>query len=349
MIPRSMTLPLAVLAWAVLAPVALAEEQQTLNWPSRIIQLKAESAEAKPPVVTSLSLHRSGLLAAAGDDHIVRVWDMAKASIVQRLEGHTDWVRSIAYSPTEDLLATAGNDKKIILWNALTGEKLKDFVEHPQAIAAIAFSRDGKFLAATGFENKVRVYEVTLAKLVMEFDGPCDDLRALSFSPNHRYLACGGRSGALRVWNVQTGEVALEDKLHAQRIRSIDFSPDGSLLASCGEDRQVMVRDVFTGAEPFALPRRPAKVMTMAFYGDHQLATAGSDNLIRLWDIKNKSETGRLTGHTGSVATIVFGDKVLVSAGYDTTVRMWKMEDHVAAQPRPMPRIGALPGESEIK
>lgn len=349
MIPRSMKLPLAMLACLALADVTAAEEQKSLSWPSRIIQLKQESAEVKPPVVTTLSVHSSGLLAAAGDDHIVRVWDLGKGLIVQRLEGHTDWVRSIAYSPTDDILATAGNDKTIIFWNALTGEKMKVFIEHPQAIAMIAFSRDGKYLAATGFENKVRVYDVTLGKLVQEFEGPCEDLRALSFSPNHKYLACGGRNGGVRVWNLQSGEVALEDKLHTQRIRSIEFSPDGNLLASCGEDRTVVLRDVMTGAEPVTLPRRPCKIMAMAFYGNKQLATAGSDNLIRLWDVENHTETGRLTGHTGSVAAIVFGDKTLISAGYDTTVRLWKMDDQVVERPRATPLIGELPGATNFK
>ena len=86
--------------------------------------------------------------------------------------------------------------------------------------------------------------------------------------------------------------------------------------------------------------------MTMAFYGNSQLATAGSDNLIRLWDLENQQEIGRLSGHSGTVATMVFGDKTLISAGYDTTVRVWKMNEHLAEQPMATPRIGAIPGEA---
>jgi WD40 repeat protein len=344
-----MLLPLAWLAIAMPVTDARAEEQKTLNWPSRVIQLKAESAEAKPPVITTLSLHASGLLAAAGDDHIIRVWDVSKGTMVQRLDAHTDWVRSIAYSPKADILATSGNDKTIVFWNALTGEKQKDFVEHPQAVAIIAFSADGKFLAATGFEDKVRVYDVTLGKLVMEFEGTCRDMRALAFSPNHKYLAAGGRNGTVRVWSLADEKVVLEDTEHTQRIRSVEFSPDGTLLASCGEDRQIVVRNVATGDAPVKLPRRPCKVLSMAFYGNKQLATGGSDNLIRLWDLENQTEIGRLTGHTGSVAALVFGDKTLISAGFDTTIRIWKMEDNIAEHPAGLPRIGALPGETETK
>jgi WD40 repeat protein len=338
---RSACLSLAML---LAAHVAHSEEHVALNWPSRIIQLKAETTDAKPPVVSALSLHRAGLLATAGDDHVVRVFDLSKGTMVQRLEGHDDWVRTIAYSPVGDLLASAGNDKRILFWNALSGDKLKIFAELPSAIAVIIFSADGKYLAATGFEDKVRVYEVATGELVVELDGTCRDMHALAFSPDGRYLAAGGRNGKVRVWTWQNKQVAHEDEQHKQRIRSIEFSPDGSLLASCGDDRQVIVRPM-AGGTAFALPRRPAKIMAMAFSGNAQIATAGSDNLIRLWDLGTKQEMGRLTGHTGTVAALVFGDKTLISSGFDTTVRVWNMETNVAREPGVIvPRVGRRGG-----
>jgi WD40 repeat protein len=340
---RSLRLPLVLLALGLLARGLAAEESKNLKWPSRIIQLKAESDAVRPPVLTALSLHSSGLLAAAGDDHLVRVWDLSKGLMVQRLEGHTDWVRSVAYSPTGEILASAGNDKRIIFWNALTGEKVKVFAEHPEAITMLTFSHDGRFLATTGFEDKIRIYEINLGKQVMELSADSRDMRALMYSPNDKYLAAGGRSGKVQVWNLENGEVVLEDEEHRQRIRSVEFSPDGTLLASCGEDRRIVVRNIATGAAPFVLPRRPAKIMAMTFYGNKQLASAGSDNLIRLWDLESQQEMGRLTGHTGTVAALVFGDKTLISTGFDTTIRVWSMEEQVAEQPLNTPRVGALP------
>jgi WD40 repeat protein len=331
---------LATVAWAV---PARAQERGALEWPSRIMEL-SPSASAKPPVVTALSLHASGLLAAAGDDHLVRVWDLAEGTLLHRLEGHTDWVRSAVYSPTDDLLATAGNDKQILLWHAQTGEKQQVLAAHPEAIAMLAFSPDGKFLAAVGFEATVRVYDLALGRVALELEGTCADQRAVAFSPSGKYLAAGGRCGKVRVWSLADGEVALEDAEHGRRVRAIAFSPDGKWLASCGDDRQVVVRDVAAGAAPIKLPPRPAKVMTLLFHGNDQLATAGSDNLIRLWDLETVQEVGRLSGHTGTIAALAGRDRTLISAGYDTTVRVWRMGDRVAEQPPATPRVGGLPG-----
>src|SRR5213078_1241300 len=101
--------------------------------------------------------------------------------------------------------------------------------------------------------------------------------------------------------------------------------------------------------EGYSLPPRPAKILSLAFYSPNHLATAGSDNQIRLWDVTTKSEVGCLKGHTGSVAALECKEKVLVSAGYDTTVRIWDVGDQVAGAKSDTPRrVGARPTDTKV-
>ena len=72
----------------------------------------------------------------------------------------------------------------------------------------------------------------------------------------------------------------------------------------------------------------------------NHLAAAGSDNLVRLWDVARQEELGLLTGHTGSIAALECHDKVLISAGYDTTVRIWSIADRVAGAEAIPPKVG---------
>jgi WD40 repeat protein len=118
-------------------------------------------------------------------------------------------------------------------------------------------------------------------------------------------------------------------------VRAISFSPDGTYIASAGEDRLIHVLPLAEGRSGFTFPSRPAKVLALAFYGPRQLAVAGSDNLVRLWDVAEQRETGVLAGHTGTIAALECQGKVLISAGYDTTVRVWSVTDHVASRPVP--------------
>ena len=317
----------------------------TVNWPSRAIQLPPDDGQLKPPVVTAVRLHRDGqMLATAGDDHLVRVWNLADGKRLQRLDGHIDWVRAIDYSPDGKWLASAGNDRRILLWDAATGALGRELAKHEQAIAGLRFSHDSSRLATVGFSGSVRIYDVLQGTLVLERTAPCQDMRTVAFSPDDAVFACGGRSGAIRLLSTSQGEMLRDVVAHRQRIRAIAFSPDGSFLASAGEDRQVHIVPTAHEASSYRLPARPCKVMALVFYGPHLLATAGSDNQIRLWDVAEKNEIGILSGHTGSVAALDCQDGVLVSAGYDTTIRIWTIGDRIAGDKSPAEkRVGTRP------
>jgi len=323
---------------------ANANETREVSWPSRVVQLPPDEDDHRPPVVTAVRVHREGqLLATAGDDHRVRVWSLADGKLVHKLEGHTDWVRTVDYSPDGSILASAGNDRQIIFWNATSGEQIEVFSIQQAAVAAIRFSHDGKRLVAVGFEETVRIFDTVSKQLIVRLPAPCQDMRTATFSHDDQLLAIGGRCGSIRLFAMPQGELVRDIPAHRQRIRAIAFSSDGSYVASSGEDRLIHVTPL-AGGQGYALPPRPAKVLSIAFYGPQHLATAGSDNQIRLWDVATRSELGLLRGHTGSVAALECKDKVLVSAGYDTTVRIWDVGDQVAADPAQTPgRVGARP------
>jgi WD40 repeat protein len=325
-----------------------ADELRVISWPSRVVPLPPDASDQKPPVVTAVRLHKAGqLLATAGDDHLVRVWNLADGKLVHRLDAHTDWVRTIDYSPDGRVLASAGSDRRIIFWEAASGLKRGVLATHQAAIAAIRFGHGGQLLAAAGFEGVVRLYDVPGQRLIAQPAAPCQDMRAVAFSPDDQLLAAGGRCGSIRLISALRGELIRDIPAHRQRIRTIAFSPDGGYLASSGEDRMIHISPLADGTRGYRLPPRPTKVLSLVFFGNQHLASAGSDNLIRLWDVAARKEIGILRGHTGSIAALECQEKVLISAGYDTTVRIWEVGDQVAggAAERPA-RVGTRPIES---
>ena len=81
---------------------------------------KAIPVDSDQPVVSTVSLHPAGkLLVTAGDDHVVRVWDLASGLQISQLKGHTGWIRSSAFIPNSTLVLTAGDDGNLWLFDVL--------------------------------------------------------------------------------------------------------------------------------------------------------------------------------------------------------------------------------------
>jgi WD40 repeat protein len=324
---RSATAGIAC-ALAIACFSAVAEEQARVQ-PTRIIEHEAQTADDRPPVITAVAiLNGGGLVATAGDDHIVRVWSTSTGKVVHALATHADWVRTLAFSPDGQTLASAGDDKQIVLWDVNTGKEKRRMPTHERAVYSVAYSPDGLRLAAVGFENVVRLYDAAGGQLIQELEGPCADLRSVVYSPDGTQLAAAGRNGQIRVWSMPAATVALNIDGGRNRIRTLAYLPQGAQLVSAGESRTIVIWDAQSGQRHGELKPQSGKVLSMVVCGQDFIATGGSDNLVRVWNWRTQQETNRLQGHTGSVATLAFDStsSTVISGSFDTTVRVWKLD-----------------------
>ena len=122
------------------------------------------------------------MLAGAGPDDQVRLWDVASGSQKASLVGHTASVRSVAFSVDGATLASAGDDRTVRLWHVSDRALLATL--QGVDVGAVAFtSRSHRLAGADG--RGVLFWDTDPARVVSRI---CRDHPALTQAQWQLYL-----------------------------------------------------------------------------------------------------------------------------------------------------------------
>ncbi|MEU4645771.1 WD40 repeat domain-containing protein, partial [Micromonospora sp. NPDC023814] len=208
------------------------------------------------------------LLATAGSDGTVRVWDAsdprAIAPVGQPLHGHTGTVTAVAFGRVGDidLLATASFDGTVRVWDVsdpraitLVGEPLRG---HTGTVMAVVFGRVGglDLLATASFDGTVRVWDVSDPRAITlvgePLRGHTGTVTAVAFGRvgDIALLATASDDETVRVWDASDPRAItpLGEPLrgHTDTVWAVVFGRVGDLdlLATAGTDRTARVWDI---------------------------------------------------------------------------------------------------------
>lgn len=86
----------------------------------------------------------------------------------QTLEGHSDWVRDVAWSPSilsKSYIASASQDKTVKVWTADASNPSQwtsQTLEFDNVLWRVSWSPSGNILAVSGGDNKVSLWKENL-------------------------------------------------------------------------------------------------------------------------------------------------------------------------------------------
>lgn len=259
------------------------------------------------------------------------------------LIGHSDWIRSLAFSPDGNMILSSSNDKTVRLWDIHTGRLLYLLTGHRERIKAVGISRDGLLLSCSA-DSIVKAWDkedFTTKKVsnshytIHASSKPITLVNALPVSPNmqHPCFATGAEHGKISFWNLETGQWIRTIPAHSSSVFSLAFSPDVKLLASGSFNSTIKVWQVAGTAEQplHTLPHAHlSEVLSLAISPDNQiLVSGGADRTIKLWNLANgaKDAPEILEGHAGRVWCVAISPdgKTVASASADYTIKLWEL------------------------
>jgi WD40 repeat protein len=146
-----------------------------------IVESIATLTEHAEPLWAVTFSHDDRILATAGEsgeiilrrfdqgtDEMFRAFAFRRKSEVKTdiLEGHTDTVWALAFSPDDTLLASCSSDRTIKLWDPATNLCIATLEGHTDQVHAISISADGQFLISGGNDAAIRIWDIQKQELI---------------------------------------------------------------------------------------------------------------------------------------------------------------------------------------
>jgi WD40 repeat protein/serine/threonine protein kinase len=286
------------------------------------------------------------LIASAGKDRTVILWDARTGKQRFACAGHLCQVRGVAFSPDGRHLASASHDRTVRVWDTATGKEVHRLSGFPARLVSTSYSPDGQRLAVVDVRGTVRIRDLVQEREIPLLQEPSSRFTSVVYSPDGQRLAAGSAAGAVKIWETATGKEIMGLTGHAGSVTSVAFSRDGKRIASAGADQTIKVWDTATGQESQTLRGHTDQVSGVAFSpsGKH-LASASQDRTAKVWEVATGRLLRTLRGHVRGVRSVAFSPdgKRLVSASDDETVRVWEA---AAAEEPPTLRGEAGPVDS---
>ena len=256
-------------------------------------------------------------------------WRHLRAGLDQSLfslPGHSQWVRSVAYSPDGSRIVTASSDGTARLFDGRSGEPLRVLRGHDGDVNAAVFTPDGRRVLTGSADGTARLFDVESGECVAV---PWRDASAVSdvaIDPSGVLFAVASEDGCVRLLRLDgPGEPVLLDR-NALGPLCVTFSPDGRSVASGGHDRTVRLFDVESGALAWAASDHEKKVGSLAFSPDGRILVT-CDGALTFRDVESGRAIDRWArselGDLGKPAFLPGGERLAAYGWEDRTIRVF--------------------------
>jgi Tol biopolymer transport system component len=202
------------------------------------------------------------LLASAGYDRSIHVWDVATRKLVRELKDHSDTVYGLSFHPSGKLLASAAADRAVKVWQVDTGKRLYTLGDPTDWVYTVTWSPDGSRLAAAGVDKSIRVWKADAegGKLIHSVFADTQPVTKLIYSQDGKTVYSMSEAKNLKRWDAAKMVEQFVFPTQKESLLALAVRPDGKQLAVGRFDGVCQLLDPVSAksiAEPLPIKPKP--------------------------------------------------------------------------------------------
>jgi len=190
-------------------------------------------------------------IASCSGDKTVRLWntsDLNKWKCTHILDGaHSRTVRSVSFSPKDNLIASSGFDSSTAIWEQEFNQQygcIANLEGHDSEVKSVAFSSSGCLLATCSRDKSVWIWEVSpdgTFECLSVLQEHSQDIKMVAWHPHLDLLASASYDDTIKIWREDEDDWTCVSTLegHESTVWSIDFNKTGTHLVSASDDLSI--------------------------------------------------------------------------------------------------------------
>jgi formylglycine-generating enzyme required for sulfatase activity len=223
--------------------------------------------------------------AYAGTDK-AQVYDASNNTWLRELD-HSDYVETMDFSPDGETLAAGLFNDDVVFWSTSDWNSTV-FTEHDNQLNAVAYSPNGQYFASASQDNTVKLWDAATKDILRTWTDDFDS-RDVTFDITSSHLIWASNDDKIYLASIADRQITMTIPGHGRDVTCVAVSQDGNFIASGAIDYNVILWSATTG-ERLQLfggaSKHTANLYDVAFCPTEQvLASAGGDDVIKLWDI----------------------------------------------------------------
>jgi WD40 repeat protein len=175
----------------------------------------------------------------------VKIFETATGVTTFEIDGPR--IKSIGFSPEDDMLVCGDGDGILRIWDVQTSDLVQSFEEHGSTISSVAFSPCGNMIASGSGGGTVRIWDISSGRCKCMLKGHSKSVQAVCWSGTGNRVISGSFDGSVRVWDVSSQMCLMILHAHTYWVTSVASSCDSSLIASGSNYGTVQVYDARSG------------------------------------------------------------------------------------------------------